>query len=345
MNFLTRLRGLQAPVALDEPLRLADAGGVTPGTGGGGSTVIISRGRTVRGPRGHAGRDALISPVSQPTTILIARNMRDVRRQTNRAGGALNPTGVTPGTYPLATVAIGADGRITGAASGSGGYGGAINITADVHPAIPTIYDDEFEFGSAIDTSGSRFTGANSWTAFNATGYSTVVAQGSLVLTSPTSGSSLVGGYSQPISGSTWSYTAKVSMRSLATGTTVSGGLFIATASGTSGKIINFFMTSAAADGIAVQHLTNATTLSTNALLTGTLPVMGGAWIPFYMQISYDGTNLHYGFSSTGIAGSFVPVFSELPATFMGGVPTVVGVAQGSQTGSCVILDWFRKTL
>jgi len=313
-TILSRLRGLAAPTTPDQPLRLADAGGVVPSTGGSGQT------------------------------ILIARNMRDVRRQTVRYAGHLNPSGVTPGTYLLASIAVNAEGRVTAASSGSGGGGGVLNVTPDTHPLVPTANDDEFEFGTSIDTSGARFAGATGWSAFNATGYSTAIAQGSLVLTSASSGTSLLGGYSQPIVGSTWSYTAKVSMRGLASATTVSGGLFVAV-SGTSSKIANLVMTSSAGNGIVVQHLTNVTTLSANALTTGTIPVTGGAWITFYLQISYDGTNLHYSISSSGVAGSFVPVFSELPATFLGSVPTVVGITEGSQTASSVIFDWFRKTL
>jgi hypothetical protein len=44
-TILSRLRGLVAPTALDEPLRLADAGGVVPSTGGAGGGIILLRGR------------------------------------------------------------------------------------------------------------------------------------------------------------------------------------------------------------------------------------------------------------------------------------------------------------
>jgi hypothetical protein len=63
VNFLTRLRGLQAPVALDEPLRLQDgfSGIITPGggtshsSGGGRSGEDGERGRSIRGRRGVNG--------------------------------------------------------------------------------------------------------------------------------------------------------------------------------------------------------------------------------------------------------------------------------------------------
>jgi hypothetical protein len=97
VNFLTRLRGLQAPVAGDEPFRLADSGSAIPSTGGGGGS-----------------------------TIIIARNMRDVRRYSQPPGGPLAPTGVPPGVYTSANITVGADGRLTAAASGGGGGAGGL---------------------------------------------------------------------------------------------------------------------------------------------------------------------------------------------------------------------------
>jgi hypothetical protein len=313
-TILSRLRGLVAPSTPDQPLRLADAGGVTPGTGGGGSP------------------------------ILIARNMRDVRRQTHRgAGGHLNPTGVVAGSYLLSNIQVGADGRIIAASSGSGGGGGSVvNLTPDTHPITAQSVNDEFEFGSSIDTAGARFAGASGWTAFNITGYTTAILAGSILLTNVSAPTSLVGGYTQPISGSTWAYIAKFSP----SGGSAGGGIFIATASGASGKISALLMSSGSGFGIIVQHETNATTFSANALTSATYaPVLNGVgaaypWV--YLQISFDGTNLHYSVSANGIA--FTTMFSETPAAFIG-TPTLIGFTQGGPIGFSTVLDWFRKTL
>jgi hypothetical protein len=128
MNFLTRLRGLQAPVALDEPLRLQDgfSGVITPG-GGSGSTILISRDRAQRRephrPPGGTPAPASAATSTAGPTILIARNMRDARRQMNRPPGSppfvIPASGVTPGTYNTANITVGADGRVTGAANGT----------------------------------------------------------------------------------------------------------------------------------------------------------------------------------------------------------------------------------
>lgn len=46
-------------------------------------------------------------------------------------------------------------------------------------------YEDNFDSGSSIDTSGARYVGANPWTLLNATGATNSVAGGVLTLTGP----------------------------------------------------------------------------------------------------------------------------------------------------------------
>jgi hypothetical protein len=219
------------------------------------------------------------------------------------------------------------------------------NITSDTHPSPELSVNDEFEFGSSIDTSGARFSGATGWTAFGITGLTNSVSQGSLVINNGSS-TALLAGYSQPVAGATWSYTAKVSMSASASGGTVSGGMFVNVTGATSGKSVIFVMTSVTSAALAVQRLTNSTTLSSSPFVLNGTPIQNAsALLPFYLQIAYDGTNINYNISGSGIPGSFVTVFSELPATFLGGVPTIVGFTIGANAGSKLILDWFRKTL
>ena len=227
----------------------------------------------------------------------------------------------------------------------AGGGVSLFNLTPDLHPSIPTGVglgpNDEFETGSTIDTTGARYSGATAWTAFNATGYTTAISgDGSLVLKNVSASTSLCGGYSQPLPGSgTWTYTAKIALAGNITGG-AAGGIFIGT---TSSAKMSLLLISATAS-IVVQHNTNSTTFSANAFSAGAVVAVNGQFPWIYLQISYDGTNLHYAISFTGAAGSFVNVFSELPATFLAGVPTVIGVTQGSPVGSATICDWFRRT-
>lgn len=98
MNFLTRLRGLQAPVALDEPFRLGDSGAVVPGTGGsgGGQTILIAR-RPLPIPRRHVppgGQSVATSIVSAIQTAQAAR----IYRTTNQAIATATLTAFAPDT-------------------------------------------------------------------------------------------------------------------------------------------------------------------------------------------------------------------------------------------------------
>lgn len=288
-----------------------------------------------RGPRGRDGRRGDRGVPGVAGSASTGGGSLTLTDGTNTVAGVTQITvtsgGVVGGTTPNATLAI------------SGG--GSANITADTHPATELSVNDEFEFGSTIDLTGARFAGAHGWTAFGITGLSNAVAQGSLILTNASS-AALLAGYSQPVAGATWSYTAKVSGGSVSSAGTFSGGLFVNVTGATSGKSCIFVITSVTAAGLAVQRLTNSTTLSASPFVLNETPMQNAtSMVPFYLQIGYDGTNLNYGISATGIPGSFVTVFSELPATFLGGVPTIVGFTLGANTNSKLVLDWFRKTL
>lgn len=118
-TILSRLRGLVAPSTPDQPLRLADAGGVTPGTGGSGGQ-----------------------------TILIARNMRDVRRQSSRPPGQpyIPPPTTKGDLFGFASspsrVAAGIDGQVlTSNSSNSNGLAWATPATGLIGAIPGTIPD------------------------------------------------------------------------------------------------------------------------------------------------------------------------------------------------------------
>lgn len=219
--------------------------------------------------------------------------------------------------------------------------GAAANITPDTHPLVPTGVglgpNDEFETGSTIDTAGTRYASATPWTAFNISTATTAISYGSLALLPVNTAANTVNGYSQPISGATWAYTTKIA-------TTPNGGsafgIFLATAAGAAGKFI--YLNISTSTQINVQNYTNSTTFSATA---GTVSVTtNGQYI--YLRVQYDGTNLKFFYSITGIEASYALVLTVAPAVFLGSVPTLVGLAGNLQstTQFMALYDWFRKT-
>ena len=234
----------------------------------------------------------------------------------------------------------------------SGQTGAGSNITPDTHPVVQNAQNDEFEQGTVIDTSGSRFSEPTAWTAFNIGSTSTAIAGGSLLTTYSLVAGTNQTGYTQPIPAGTWAYTCKEWIGASITG----GGSGISVINGANSRIIWIGISNVSSTTqLVVQKLTNATTFSSNAVATAFTPgqlvaAVGGMITQhIYLQIAYDGTTIFYRASFTGAPGSFVTVFSEIPATFLAGVPTLIGLTGQSATATAAsatvgVYDWFRKT-
>lgn len=105
MNFLTRLRGLQAPAALDEPLRLQDGfSGIIVGGGGSGQTLLISRRQYAR----RQGNRPPGAPVSPGVGLSVSGNTVSLANTT-----------VVAGAYLQANITVDAQGRLTSATTGA----------------------------------------------------------------------------------------------------------------------------------------------------------------------------------------------------------------------------------
>lgn len=222
------------------------------------------------------------------------------------------------------------------------------NLNADSHALLPTGVgigpNDEFDFGSSIDTAGSRYASSTPWTAFNLGTGSTVVTTGALVFTPQVGAGVNYSGYTQPVPAATsYSYVTKVATSGAAGATLV--GLLIGTASGTAGKLYLFGLNGTTT--LVAQRGTNSTTFSSNAATSSYSGVAGVSTDYIYLQFAWNNgtSNLTLSMSKSGIPGSFTTLLSESSATFLG-TPTLIGIGAQNQgsNNTLAIVDWFRRT-
>lgn len=217
-----------------------------------------------------------------------------------------------------------------------------VNITPDTHPSSPTAWDDEFEVGSSIDTTGSRAPGANAWTVLVFGTDTTTVASGALVAGVGSSGNLLAMVQAVPGGGS-WQFTAKI-----AAGSSNTALLFLILRNSSSNNEIVVGIVPGSY--LLIQRQTNnySTGSSTfnSAPYSTNLSAFIGAWSQFiYLRMTYNGTTVVYEVSSTGVPGTFQSVLTETVATFLSSI-THVGLYTNSLSSSNgkAACDWFRRT-
>lgn len=258
--------------------------------------------------------------------------------------GSTTVTGVTTLTVAGLTVSgTTPNATITDSGGGGGGGGGTTvfegsnpyNVNPDSHPAVPTGVgfgpNDEFENDSIIDVVGARYTGATPWTIYNAAPTAELVSRGRAKLTSST-GSTNPQGYSQPIVGGTWEYTAKINNNFNSNIL----GMFAGVGSGAVSLLVLF------SQSVFVQHRSNPVTFAANVA-----SVSIGAVATVYLRIQYDGTNLNYLYSLSGYEDEYTQLYTETPAAFLGSVPTLIALAadaNGGGVAATLVIDWFRAT-
>jgi hypothetical protein len=216
----------------------------------------------------------------------------------------------------------------------SGGGASGVNITPDTHPFTPTAFDDEFEETSL----------PGKWSLLN-TGTSTVsLANGSLVITGNNGSADHAFVVSESIASivGTYDFRAKVA---LGHGVAEDCRVGIYAGLGTALTAAVLFGVYSVTPALYVSSYTNLNTHNATLAipaLVNTLGLTGGPWM--YLDLNYDGTNLNFNASATGVTGSFVNVFSGTPAAILGAAPTAAGVfTDCGNPGLPMVVDWFRR--
>jgi len=316
-----------------------DASSGGGGSGGGGSPIDVTDGITdvtnITKIRFTSGATVTASSGSVADVDISAPGSLTV------TDGSTSVANVTDLLFVGATVTSPSAGHATATMSGGGGSN-PYNVTPLTHDAgvAPFAANDDFEEanGTAIDTAGTRFSGAAAWSWLNQGASTAIQQRGSLVLTPDNStprGCFLL----QPVSGSTWSIQCRLSMFN--GGSSHYGGL--ALRESVSGKLIIFTVYSLTQ--FLVQALTNATTFNSNVFLGGTWQAAGTSdSVPVYLQITFDGTTLSFNQSLTGIPGTFNVLATQAAATFLGAAPTDWGLYVDNSSTARAIFDKFEQT-
>lgn len=327
-SILSRVRGLLAPTTLDQPLRLADGSG---GGGSLLTTKGDLLGYDTGADRVPVGADGLVvtadstaalglsykaaSPlttkgdiftfgsavarlaVGSNGDVLKADSTQTTGLKWDAASGSLT---VTDGSTTLTsitelnctsgiTVSSGGAG-IANLSASSGGGGGTANITPDTHPVTPDPADDEFEGGS-LDTTGSRFSGANPWVWYNQAASTATLADGLVSLS--LSGSGVLQGIYNAAPATPWSITTKLFIDTASSGLQ---GLFLYNSANTNGVVYGPWF--AGPGNYGAVNFTAGSVIA--AAFNSNAPGTQNTDRFIYFRIANDGTNLTFSFSALG---------------------------------------------
>lgn len=201
-------------------------------------------------------------------------------------------------------------------------------------------WDDEFE-GTSLDTAGTRRSGAKAWTWYNQGSTTTDQNRGRQVLTFPGSISDNDAGVLQEAPTAPWVFRAKCQIvRADSTGNYGRAGIVaynssnnhqqsaVVAALNTGTQLTGYY-----ADDFTASHVQNS----------------GTPWslfVPAYLEIEDDGTDLHMRTSGSGVDGTFLTIHTDSGYTSLGAAPTHVGLTVGVSVNNYALaasFEWWRR--
>lgn len=221
--------------------------------------------------------------------------------------------------------------------SATGGSGGGSDI--DAPPAVPTAWDDEFDFGTVVDTTGARRAGANAWVIHSANGTTgTETIESSLLVASygAATGTRLI---LQPVPTGDYSFTVKAHY----TGVGAWGCPALCLYNASTGNIvfIQFFQSPTLVfQRGTINTSTFAYTFSLNPFTSSLRPAT--TWGYLRLKVTNSGTpTIHASVSETGLSFDFAEFYSEAVSAWVG-TPTHIGLFNNAPTSG--MLEYFRRT-
>lgn len=209
----------------------------------------------------------------------------------------------------------------------------------DIPPTFPTAWDDEFDHGTSMDTTGARRSGANAWVKHELSGTTGVdtITQSVLHAVYATGNGNRVWLQTAPSGDFTLTMKAKY------LGGTSTEAPCLALYNNSTGKVVMMQLFSSPT--LAVQRGTLNTTsfvytFSSNPFTASTIPA--GTWVYLRIVVTTSGTpTLSFQTSLTGYDFDFVQVYSETIAAWVGSI-TDVGLFENSPVNG--IVEFFRRT-
>lgn len=207
-------------------------------------------------------------------------------------------------------------------------------VTADTKPLAPSDWDDEFEYGTVLDTTGVRRAGAKAWSVMaGASGDANPVKAGWITTLAVLKASMVapVGAF-------------KIRGKFTIPGNSVSAssayaGLYVVGPSSGAGMTL-YDNSSKAGTDVCKTNTSLVWASDLSVVATG-----AGFFItqPWYYEIEYDGTNVSFRISANGTG--FRTLYTGTAVSLLGGAPTLIAIylqdlgANGA--GACC--DWIRR--
>ena len=218
-------------------------------------------------------------------------------------------------------------------AASSGGGSTPYNVGPDTHLAVPTGVglgpNDEFEYGTTVDTTGARYSGATAWTLYTLGSVTGNVTTGFF---NPTASSTASYAMVQAAPTAPWTYVAKTSV--------VNQGMSIIVWDGVSSALTIFIYGN---NTIYTQHdsfNTSAVFAFVANLSSSTLPA--SQYVSVYLRVRSDGTNLYFGWSIDGFY--YTEYYSVAITTYLTSAAYIGLFGLVSTSPNAVWCDYFRRT-